>query len=108
MSDRSGAMLAGVAFQIISEMDAPEQEKRKAGKRLWDSLRSFDFSPYQMDQDEALISLGLAIRVTYEEGERLGLLEELELDGPEYDRIVYAPPSADETLWKVVSQDELR
>lgn len=58
MADRTSASLFGTVFKLLAE-NPTDEHKTMAGK-LWPLTRDYDFSPYQMYCDEALITLGLA------------------------------------------------
>lgn len=65
MSDATSAHLFRTVFESLAEdevlMTVPEQAQRLA-RRMWDLSARYDFSPYQMYCDEALVKLGLATR----------------------------------------------
>lgn len=66
MSDRSSAYLFAIIFQGLAEENimfrAPDQVRALA-RYIWKQLGNYDFSPYQMECDDALVTLRLARRV---------------------------------------------
>lgn len=58
MSDRTSAALFGEFFKVLAG-DEPI-DRAALAKRIWEQSRGYDFSPYQMNADDALIKLGLA------------------------------------------------
>lgn len=62
MSDRSGAYMFGRVFKLIAEHVPPGAERDTLAAEFWREQRDYDFSPNQMDADEALATLGLARR----------------------------------------------
>jgi len=58
MADRRSAALFGKVFKYLAE-DGSEKAKLFA-KDLWEKTYEYDFCSYQIEQDESLISLGLA------------------------------------------------
>jgi hypothetical protein len=56
MADRSAARVFGSIFEVMAEdsLDA-------LPLRIWNMSKRYDFSPCQMDCDDALIKLGLAV-----------------------------------------------
>ncbi|MDP3767565.1 MAG: hypothetical protein Q8S13_06090 [Dehalococcoidia bacterium] len=60
MADRSSAALFADIFEALAS-DKPLDRKALA-ERFWDKTGGYDFSPYQMDCDKALIKLGLATK----------------------------------------------
>jgi hypothetical protein len=78
MADRTSAGIFGEVFEYLARQ--PQSPERDAfARRMWDLQGNYDFSPYQMDADDALVVLGLARR---------------EAD-PQYndeDTLVYGPP----------------
>jgi hypothetical protein len=59
MADRTSAELFGMMFDIVAE-ELPEDRREAVALRLWKKSRMYDFSPGQMEVDEALRKLGLA------------------------------------------------
>ena len=60
MADRTSAGLFSDMFEIL-EKYVPEGEQRdELARRFWDMTEGYDFSPYQMGCDDALLALGLA------------------------------------------------
>lgn len=57
MADRTSARVFGKAFMLLAEEPF---DKQRVIDLLWKETRGFDFSPYQMCCDEALMKLGLA------------------------------------------------
>lgn len=66
MSDRTSSLVFATVFEHLADpellMTDPEQAKRLA-RKMWKLMSDYDFSPYQMYCDDALIKLGLARRV---------------------------------------------
>lgn len=66
MSDRTAATVFSTVFETLAGdeflMTDPDPPKKLA-KKMWGLMSDFDFSPYQMYCDEALLKLGLARRV---------------------------------------------
>lgn len=66
MSDRTTALLFATMFEHLADPDllmTDPVQARKLAHKLWNLMRDYDFSPYQMYCDESLIKLGLARRV---------------------------------------------
>ena len=67
MSDRTTALVFAAVFEHLAEpevlMTVPDQARTLA-KKMWGLMSDYDFSPYQMYCDDALLKLGLAHRVT--------------------------------------------
>lgn len=62
MADRTAAGLFHDVFNLVAE-HVPESESRnEMAQRFWGLTRDYDFSPYQMYCDDALLTLGLARR----------------------------------------------
>lgn len=65
MSDRNTAIVFARMFEFLADddvlMSVPDQAVKMA-RQLWDSMRDYDFSPYEMYCDDALIKLKLARR----------------------------------------------
>lgn len=62
MADRTSAEIFGNLFQWLAEK--PESAERNAdAAKVWQLSRGYDFSPCQMEAEDALLSLGLARRV---------------------------------------------
>lgn len=77
MSDRTSAELFGSTFEriaaFIDEPDIPDPHKtdmREFADWFWEKMSDYDFSPYQMSADDALIKLGFA-RFYEEDGEKV-------------------------------------
>lgn len=60
MADRTSASLFAEIFRMLA-CDEPPDRKALA-KKFWDESANYDFSPYQLYCDDALIKLGLARR----------------------------------------------
>lgn len=60
MADRTSAGLFGYFFKMLARN--PTDEHKAMARELWPQTRGYDFANYQMDADEALITLGLAFR----------------------------------------------
>jgi hypothetical protein len=64
MADRTSARIFGLFFNHLAKN--PTEENITLAKELTKELTNYDFSLYQMDADEALITLGLA-KIQYDE-----------------------------------------
>lgn len=62
MADRSSAYLFGRVFKLIAEHVPEGAGRDELAAEFWREQRDYDFSPYQMNVDETLSSLGLARR----------------------------------------------
>ena len=62
MADRTSADLFGEVFGILAEHVPAGPERDATALRLWTAQDDYDFSPNQMDADNALMELGLARR----------------------------------------------
>ena len=62
MSDRSSAYIFGSVFAYLAE--TPDDRSKAFAVKMWRLKNEIgaDFSDYQMDVDDALITLGLACR----------------------------------------------
>lgn len=60
MADRTSAEVFGIIFELLAEN--PTDEHKAIAKRIYKYTRNYDFNDYQMDVDESLIKLGLAIK----------------------------------------------
>lgn len=60
MADRTSAELFSTMFEMLAEN--PTDEHKAMALKLWEKQYNFDFSPYQMGCEEALVTLGLAER----------------------------------------------
>lgn len=60
MADRTSARLFGEIFQLLAEN--PTEENKLIALKIYDKAGEYDFSWYQMDADESLVTLGLAKR----------------------------------------------
>lgn len=75
MADRTSASIFGGCFERIAAMlesdpsCSTEIELRDFANWLWDRMRDYDFSYYQLSADDALLKLGLA-RWHEEKGEK--------------------------------------
>ena len=58
MADRNSADIFGLLFEKLAS-DPTKQHKTWA-REFYEKSRTYDFSPDQMDCDEALVKLGLA------------------------------------------------
>ncbi|RJQ25725.1 hypothetical protein C4577_05005 [Candidatus Parcubacteria bacterium] len=58
MADRTSAAIFGDIFNMLAS-DEPIDKKQMALK-VWEMSGEYDFTPYQMYCDDALIELGLA------------------------------------------------
>jgi hypothetical protein len=65
MADRQGAELFQRLFKEVAKihgiMDDPH-DLRGLVDLLWDEIRRFDFNLWQLEADEALVKLGLAVK----------------------------------------------
>lgn len=61
MADRTSAKIFGNLFDILAKN--PDINSNQLAKILWEMQRGYDFSPYQMNADEALVKLGFAKEV---------------------------------------------
>lgn len=62
MADRTSADLFGYMFRMLAK--SPSDEHKEMARGLWQMMRRFDFSPYQMCCNDSLIALGIAKRVS--------------------------------------------
>jgi hypothetical protein len=69
MADRTSAELFSTIFEALADMQQTEQIKELTLK-LWGMSEAYDFHPYQMSCDDALVKLGLA-RLVDEGGEEV-------------------------------------
>lgn len=58
MADRTSAGIFGSVFEHLAEQ--PDDRAKKFAVWLWRQQGEYDFSPYQMGCDKALMKLGLA------------------------------------------------
>lgn len=58
MADRTSAGLFSTVFTLLAKN--PTDEHKAIAKEIWPLIDEYDFSEYQMECDEALISLDLA------------------------------------------------
>jgi hypothetical protein len=58
VADRSAAELFANVFELLANDDW--QDRRALALKFWDMMHNYDFSPYQMYCDKALLELGLA------------------------------------------------
>ena len=63
MSDRTSAGLFADVFEYLAE--EPDERNKKFARRLWGMIGEYDFTPCQMECDDALFSLGLAKKGVY-------------------------------------------
>lgn len=61
MADRTAAALFSEVFVMLAEDPVTERDLERA-RKFWNLKRGYDFSPYQMYCDDALMKLGLAKR----------------------------------------------
>lgn len=61
MSDRSGALLFGKVFRLIAE-HVPKEQRREVALGFWELMGDYDFSPYDLNANEALVKCELATR----------------------------------------------
>jgi hypothetical protein len=61
MVDRTSAELFGNIFSRLANKQT--EETIEIAKDLWSNTSGYDFSPYQMESDDALINLGLAKKI---------------------------------------------
>lgn len=62
VSDRTSAEIFVDVFTYLAAQ--PKTPERDAfARKAWEWTGKYDFSPYQLDADDALIALGLAVRV---------------------------------------------
>lgn len=66
MADRTTAALFAAIFEHLAEQ--PDDRSKAFAKWLWRQTGEYDFSPYQMYCDTALLELGLAERSKDEDG----------------------------------------
>jgi hypothetical protein len=59
MADRTSAAIFGRQFERLAKGRIPER-KLKEAREVWRDSWNYDFNPYQMGCDEALLRLGLA------------------------------------------------
>ena len=67
MSDRTSGGIFGMVFEHLAE--DPTDANKAFAKKMWEKSRSYDFIPYQMGCDDALITLGLAKLTTDADGD---------------------------------------
>lgn len=60
MADRTSAGLFGKIFELLAKN--PTEEHKIIAKEIFAYTRDYDFSNYQMDADDALVTLGLAVK----------------------------------------------
>ena len=58
MADRTSASVFATVFEALAEPG--ELDRKAVAAKLWRAMDDYDFSPYQMYCDEALVRLGLA------------------------------------------------
>ena len=63
MADRTSAALFAMIFNLLAKEQEP-LDRKAAARDLWKESFKYDFSPYQMECDSALIKLGLAVKCT--------------------------------------------
>lgn len=68
MADRTSAELFGTFFELLAKN--PTEEHRQMALEVYRKSRNYDFMDYQMDCDDALVTLGLARKkIDPEDGE---------------------------------------
>lgn len=96
MADRINAMVFGNLFRTLAAQELPrsyateaqrlgpelEADKRRIGEALMEVAANYDFAPYQMEADEALIELRLARPWNEGYGDTLVYFGEEEFDRP--------------------------
>ena len=60
MADRTSAGLFGMVFGFLAEQ--PDDRSKALAARLWRARTGYDFSDYQLEADDALVALGLAVK----------------------------------------------
>ena len=60
MADRTSAGLFGTIFELLAKN--PTEEHKAMAKEIFSKTGYYDFSNYQMDADDSLIALGLAVK----------------------------------------------
>ena len=68
MSDKNSAGIFGMVFKELARN--PTEECKEVARALWPQRFQFDFEDRQMGCDGALVTLGLAKVVTYEDSQR--------------------------------------
>lgn len=58
MSDRTSAAIFGEIFDLLA--DNPDERNKAIARKIWGKIGEYDFSPYQMGSDRALLRLGIA------------------------------------------------
>jgi hypothetical protein len=56
MADRTSAEIFGKIFELLAEN--PTDEHKEMAAKIYPMAGNYDFAPYQMDADEALITRG--------------------------------------------------
>lgn len=69
MADRTTACVFSTIFTELAVN--PTDEHKAIAAKMWPFTRQYDFSPYQMCCDDALITLGLARWTDTEDGPRI-------------------------------------
>lgn len=73
MADRTSAGLFGTIFELLAKN--PTDEHKAIAKEIFSKTGDYDFNNYQMYADEALLTLGLAVRAIHpkypEDGETI-------------------------------------
>lgn len=64
MSDRTSAEIFAIIFTELAKN--PTDEHKAIAKKIWPKRTQYDFSDYQMCCDDALVKLGLAVKVNDE------------------------------------------
>jgi hypothetical protein len=60
MADRTSAGLFGKIFELLAKN--PTDEHKTIAKEIFAYTRDYDFNNYQMYADDALLTLGLAVK----------------------------------------------
>ena len=68
MADRTSAGIFADIFEFLAAT-ADDPRTKAFAEKMWEQSRAYDFSPYQMGCDEALLKLGLATRGKDEDGD---------------------------------------
>jgi hypothetical protein len=61
MSDRTSAEIFAIIFTELAKN--PTDEHKAIAKKIWRKRTQYDFSDYQIGCDDALVKLGLAVKV---------------------------------------------
>lgn len=69
LSDRTSAGLFAGIFEFLAE--EPDERGKKFARRLWEMTKQYDFTPCQMECDDALLDLGLMRKGTYPQHDQM-------------------------------------